>query len=104
MDEKKKKNCLITPDNYYSSNTYNMLSAFVGFFPTMGGTVFLILGYTPYILLFGLFIQTLVLFPDVISKVIPLDFKKWEGILLLALLAIPSWIIAFHIARPWVGY
>lgn len=104
VDVLNSKNCLITPDNYYSSNTYNMLSAFVGFFPTMGGTIFLILGYTPYILLFGLFIQTIVLFPDVISKVIPLDFKKWEGILLLALLAIPSWIIAFHIARPWVGY
>lgn len=98
VDVLNSKNCLITPDNYYSSNTYNMLSAFVGFLPTIVGTLSLISGYTSYILLFGLFMQTIVLFPDIISKVIPLDFKKWEGKLLLALLAIPSWIITFHMA------
>ncbi|WP_308574611.1 hypothetical protein [uncultured Methanosphaera sp.] len=43
--------------------------------------------------------QTIVLFPDVWDKIIPLNFKKWTGGTFLILLAIPSWILAFYLGN-----
>lgn len=93
-----------TNDKYYSYNTYQMMSTCVGFFPTACGGVFLVIGITPLIFLWGLFMQTIVLFPDVMGKIVPLDFKKWEGVIFLLLFSIPSWVISFYVAGLFVTY
>ncbi|WP_304125870.1 hypothetical protein [Methanosphaera cuniculi] len=91
-------------DKYYSYNSYLMISCVVGFIPTIGGVVSLFIGVIPILLLWGLFIQTLVLFPDKYDKILPLNFKKWSGAIFLLLLVIPSYIITFYISIKWGLY
>ncbi|WP_308573912.1 hypothetical protein [uncultured Methanosphaera sp.] len=91
-------------DKYYSYNSYLMISCVVGFIPTIGGVVSLFIGVIPILLLWGLFMQTLVLFPDKYDKILPLNFKKWSGAIFLLLLVIPSYIITFYISIKWGLY
>ncbi len=86
-------------NKYYSYRSYYFIASIVGFFPMMGGFIYLIYRGNPFIFAFGIFMQTIVLFPDVWDKIIPLNFKKWTGGTFLILLAIPSWILAFYLGN-----
>ena len=82
-------------DKYYSSLSYICIASIVGFFPIIQGFSALIYHGVPFIVAFGIFMQTIVLFPDVWDKIMPLNFKKWTGGTFLVLLAITSWYLSF---------
>ncbi|OED30382.1 hypothetical protein [Methanosphaera sp. WGK6] len=66
-------------DKKYCINTFYFTSVLLGFYPTGQGILTIITsGYISTVLLYGLLIQTIPFFPDVLDKIIPIDLKEAE--------------------------
>ncbi|WP_455644909.1 hypothetical protein [Methanosphaera sp.] len=63
----------------YPINTFYFSSVLLGFYPTGQGILTIITsGYISTVLLYGLLIQTIPFFPDVLDKIIPVDLTETE--------------------------
>ena len=66
--------------NRYSTDRYILLAVLAGVLPVyIGAFRSYVLGFISPLLLWGIFISVIMLFPDVWDSLFPIDFKTWTG-------------------------
>ncbi|PWL07780.1 hypothetical protein MSCUN_13110 [Methanosphaera cuniculi] len=84
-------------DKYYSSKSYLILASITGFIPLGIGLYTFVMMGNFILLLWGIIVETFVLFPDILDNVLPFNLKTLKGYALLYIMPIVSIIVTFTI-------
>ncbi len=84
-------------DKYYSSKSYLILASITGFIPLGIGLYTFVMMGNFILLLWGIIVETFVLFPDILDNVLPFNLKTLKGYAILYIMPIVSIIVTFSV-------